>query len=317
MAIIIINLLVIFAQASAAPCSPQKADMLMVSCFPNKIIAIIPECPYGWEIYQLSLGGVCYNGVRISGYFRFVIPDLTPKNHSYCGTQSEYTEQKTPMYTFFNSIVSNDTTLTVRNQPVNYSFTCTYGAAYRLSTVSFHQNVATVFVRNGSTASFQSQVSLNFYTNSKFLFTKTPPFVFETSGIGSEVFAGVEAKGLSSRFKVVINDCWATPSLDPYYSTKWILIQDRCPTDDTVTIYENGKESRAMFKFNSFRFRHSLGVSKVWLHCDINVCDNEKLNCFQIKVPHVTVNRKIFCVLYSWYWDLPQYYYKAIVPFTR
>lgn len=61
----------------------------MVSCFPNAIIANIPECPYGWEIDQLSLGGVCYTGIHSPGYYRFIISDLTPKNHSYCGTQSE------------------------------------------------------------------------------------------------------------------------------------------------------------------------------------------------------------------------------------
>lgn len=64
-------------------------DYVMVSCFPNAIIANIPECPYGWEIDQLSLGGVCYTGIHSPGYYRFIISDLTPKNHSYCGTQSE------------------------------------------------------------------------------------------------------------------------------------------------------------------------------------------------------------------------------------
>lgn len=65
------------------------SDYVMVSCFPNAIIANVPECPYGWEIDQLSLGGVCYTGIHSPGYYRFIIPDLTPKNHSYCGTQSE------------------------------------------------------------------------------------------------------------------------------------------------------------------------------------------------------------------------------------
>lgn len=70
-------------------CPCLISDYVMVSCFPNAIIANVPECPYGWEIDQLSLGGVCYSGIHSPGYFRFIIPDLTPKNHSYCGTQSE------------------------------------------------------------------------------------------------------------------------------------------------------------------------------------------------------------------------------------
>lgn len=69
------------------------ADYVMVSCFPNAIIANVPECPYGWEIDQLSLGGVCYSGIHSPGFYRFIISDLTPKNHSYCGTQSEVRHQ--------------------------------------------------------------------------------------------------------------------------------------------------------------------------------------------------------------------------------
>lgn len=69
-------------------------DYVMVSCFPNAIIANVPECPYGWEIEQLSLGGVCYTGIHSSGFYRFIIPDLTPKNHSYCGTQSEVSSSR-------------------------------------------------------------------------------------------------------------------------------------------------------------------------------------------------------------------------------
>uniref|UniRef100_A0A3Q3E243 Tectorin beta n=1 Tax=Labrus bergylta TaxID=56723 RepID=A0A3Q3E243_9LABR len=256
-------------------CSPQKA-YVMVSCFPNAIIANVPECPYGWEIDQLSLGGVCYSGIRSPGYFRFVISDLTPKNHSYCGTLSEYIPGKDPRYIFYNSIVSNDTSLTVRNQPVNYTFSCIYRAAYLVNNAVFSQ-VATVYVNNGSLGTFRSQLSMSVFTNSKFLYARDAPYVIDTSEIGSEVFMGIEAKGLSN-FKVVINNCWATPT--PYSTDKkrWSLIFN-CPSDTTVTIFENAKDSRSMFKFNSFRFQRLEKVSTVWLHCEVTVCDGERLNC--------------------------------------
>ncbi|TDG97801.1 hypothetical protein EPR50_G00211500 [Perca flavescens] len=201
-------------------CSPQKADYVMVSCFPNAIIANVPECPYGWEIDQLSLGGVCYSGIHSPGYYRFIISDLTPKNHSYCGTQSEYMPGKDPKYVFYNSIVSNDTSLTVRNQPVNYTFNCMYRAAYLVNNAVFSQ-----------------------------------------------------------RFKVVLNNCWATPT--PYSTDKkrWSLIINSCSSDHTVTIFENAKDSRSMFKFNSFRFQRLEKVSTVWLHCEVQVCDGERLVC--------------------------------------
>ncbi|XP_029485503.1 beta-tectorin isoform X1 [Oncorhynchus nerka] len=270
-------------------CAPQKADYVMVSCFPNAIIANVPECPYGWEIGQLSLGGLCYSGVNSPGYFRFTIPDLTPKNNSYCGTHAEYIGGKDPKYVFYNSIVSNDTSLTVRNQPVNYTFSCTYRAAYLVNNAVFSQSVftkpfassrvATVFVNNGSLGTFSSQLSMNVFTNSKFLYAKDAPYVIDTSEIGSEVFIGMEAKGLSNRFKVVISNCWATPTPYSIDKKRWNLIINSCSYDKTVTIFENAKDSRSMFKFNSFRFQRQEKVSTVWLHCEVGVCDGEKLSC--------------------------------------
>lgn len=46
---------------------------------------------------------------------------------------------KDPKYIFFNSIVSNDTLLTVRHQPVNYTFSCVYRAAYLVNHAVFSQ----------------------------------------------------------------------------------------------------------------------------------------------------------------------------------
>ncbi|MGH0150293.1 UNVERIFIED_CONTAM: hypothetical protein FKN15_017274 [Acipenser sinensis] len=370
MAVVPVGLLAIFLPA-VWTCPPQKADFVMVSCFPNAIIANVLECPYGWEMNQLSLGGVCYSGINSPGYFRFAIPDLTPKNNSYCGTQSEYVGGKEPKYIFYNSIVSNDTSLTIRNQPVNYSFSCSYKASYLVNSAVFSQRVATVYINNGSVGSFRSQLSMNVFTNSKFLHTKDAPYTIDTSDIGSEVFIGIEAKGLSSRTflffalafqyvggkepkyifynSIVSNDTSLTIrnqpvnysfscsykasylvnsavfsqrvatvyinngsvgsfrsqlSMNVFTNSKFLHTKDApytidtsdigsevfigieakglsssCSVDNTATIFENGKDSRSMFKFNSFRFQLMEKVSTVWLHCQVQICDSEKRTC--------------------------------------
>ncbi|XP_054839891.1 beta-tectorin [Eublepharis macularius] len=267
---------VILARGVAASCNPNKADAILVYCYPKTIITKIPECPYGWEVNQLALGGVCYNGVHDSGYYQFTIPDLSPKNKSYCGTQSDF---KSSIYHFYNSITSNDSSVIVKSQPVNYSFTCTYHANYLVNHAAFDQRVATVHVKNGSSGSFESQLSLNFYTNAKFTTKKEAPFIVETADIGSDIFAGVEAKGLSARFKVVLTNCWATPSSEYFYQIQWPLITKGCATDSSIIVHENGKDSRATFQFNAFRFRNVPKLSKVWLHCETHVCDSEKFSC--------------------------------------
>nr|XP_020635637.1 beta-tectorin isoform X1 [Pogona vitticeps] len=251
-------------------------DVILVYCYPKAIITKIPECPYGWEVNQLALGGICYNGVHELGYYQFTIPDLSPKNKSYCGTQSDF---RSPVYHFYNSIVSNDSSVIVKSQPVNYTFTCTYHANYLVNHAAFDQRVATIHVKNGSAGSFESQLSLNFYSNAKFSSKKEAPFIVETSDIGSDVFTGVEAKGLSNRFKVVLTNCWATPSAEYFYPVQWPLIAKGCAADDSILVHENGKDSRATFQFNAFRFRNIPKLSKVWLHCETHVCDSEKFSC--------------------------------------
>lgn len=52
-----------------------------------------------------------------------------------------------------------------------------------------------------------------------------------------------------------------------------------CSSDSTVTIFENGKDSRSTFKFHSFRFQRLEKVSTVWLHCEVQVCDGDRLVC--------------------------------------
>ncbi|KAH0506984.1 Beta-tectorin [Microtus ochrogaster] len=118
----------------------------------------------------------------------------------------------------------------------------------------------------------------------KFSTKKEAPFILETSEIGSDLFAGVEAKGLSTRFKVVLNSCWATPSADFMYPLQWQLINKGCPTDETVFVHENGKDHRATFQFNAFRFQNIPKLSKVWLHCETFICDSEKLSCPVVRV---------------------------------
>lgn len=70
---------------------------MVVSCFANAIVADVPECPLGWQVEQLSLGGVCPSGVHSPGFYRFIIPDLTPGNRSYCGTTAEVSHWGGPL----------------------------------------------------------------------------------------------------------------------------------------------------------------------------------------------------------------------------
>ncbi|KFZ57598.1 Uromodulin, partial [Antrostomus carolinensis] len=68
----------------------------------------------------------------------------------------------------------------------------------------------------------------------------------------------------------IIEDCWATPSTDPYQDVHHKLIEKGCPHDETVT-YLNaiGESTTAKFSFQMFQF---VGYPEVFLHCRVRLC---------------------------------------------
>ncbi|KFP50776.1 Pancreatic secretory granule membrane major glycoprotein GP2, partial [Cathartes aura] len=67
-----------------------------------------------------------------------------------------------------------------------------------------------------------------------------------------------------------VEDCWATPSADPYQDVRHELIEKGCPHDETVT-YLNaiGESTTAKFSFQMFQF---VGYPEVFLHCLVRLC---------------------------------------------
>ncbi|XP_010215637.1 PREDICTED: uromodulin-like 1 [Tinamus guttatus] len=74
----------------------------------------------------------------------------------------------------------------------------------------------------------------------------------------------------NTKLKVVLTDCWATPtnnSVDPFSFT---FINNSCPIPNTyTTLLENGNSSKAQFKMKIFSFVNN---SVVYLHCKVRIC---------------------------------------------
>ncbi|NWR57705.1 GP2 protein, partial [Bucorvus abyssinicus] len=71
-------------------------------------------------------------------------------------------------------------------------------------------------------------------------------------------------------FLLSVEDCWATPSMDPYQDVRHELIEKGCPRDETV-MYLNaiGESTTAKFSFQMFQF---VGYPEVFLHCRVRLC---------------------------------------------
>ncbi|XP_011857967.1 PREDICTED: uromodulin-like 1 [Mandrillus leucophaeus] len=85
-----------------------------------------------------------------------------------------------------------------------------------------------------------------------------------------------------SNLKVVLMECWATPSSNARDPVTFSFINNSCPVPNTYTsVIENGNSSKAQFKLRIFSF---INNSIVYLHCKLRICMESpgatcKINC--------------------------------------
>uniref|UniRef100_A0A8B9XUJ5 Uromodulin like 1 n=1 Tax=Bos mutus grunniens TaxID=30521 RepID=A0A8B9XUJ5_BOSMU len=84
-----------------------------------------------------------------------------------------------------------------------------------------------------------------------------------------------------SNLKVVLTECWATPSSDARDPVMFGFINNSCPIPNTHTnVIENGNSNKARFKLKIFSF---INNSIVYLHCKLRICMEPgatcKINC--------------------------------------
>uniref|UniRef100_A0A8C8VIX0 ZP domain-containing protein n=1 Tax=Pelusios castaneus TaxID=367368 RepID=A0A8C8VIX0_9SAUR len=73
-----------------------------------------------------------------------------------------------------------------------------------------------------------------------------------------------------SNLKVVLNECWATPTSNSVDPLSFAFINNSCPVPETyTTMIENGNSRKAQFKLKIFSFVNN---SVVYLHCKIRIC---------------------------------------------
>ncbi|XP_004429682.1 PREDICTED: uromodulin-like 1 [Ceratotherium simum simum] len=91
-----------------------------------------------------------------------------------------------------------------------------------------------------------------------------------------------------SNLKVVLTECWATPSSNARDPVMFGFINNSCPIPNTHTnVIENGNSTKAQFKLKIFSF---INNSIVYLHCKLRICMESpgttcKINCNDFRSP--------------------------------
>ncbi|XP_032692060.1 pancreatic secretory granule membrane major glycoprotein GP2 [Lontra canadensis] len=86
-------------------------------------------------------------------------------------------------------------------------------------------------------------------------------------------------RGDTSRFNLLLRNCYATPTEDKTDPVKYFIIRNSCPNhyDSTIHVEENGVSSESRFSVQMFMFAGNYDL--VFLHCEIHLCDSLNEQC--------------------------------------
>ncbi|XP_027139595.1 pancreatic secretory granule membrane major glycoprotein GP2 [Larimichthys crocea] len=96
--------------------------------------------------------------------------------------------------------------------------------------------------------------------------------------VGSPLYVGVSVEEMHSSFVVVLEDCYATNSLNPDDPVRYYLIQNKCPTDRRqVSVTESGSSLHA--RFTALLFLLQDEYQDTFLHCSLSLCNQRSSSC--------------------------------------
>ncbi|NXO02483.1 UROM protein, partial [Rhinopomastus cyanomelas] len=198
----------------------------------------------------------------------FFAATLTGVNHTACGSVIQQNGSHVSYSNVIKSQQEVSRSVISRNFQLEVHFSCIY---------AYEQVVKVPFALTAVDKLVQFVVREGYFNVTMRLY-KTPsylqPYHLPTATISVMdtlyVLLKIEGQHQPKYFVLSVEDCWATPSADPYQDVRHELIQRGCPHDKTV-MYLNaiGESSASKFSFQMFRFA---GYPEVFLHCRVRLC---------------------------------------------
>merc|ERR1712227_314657 len=197
-----------------------------------------------------------------------------------CGTQ--YVDDKDGKITFWNVVQytpPNDSPIT-RDADGLYNFSCIYdmsvnGQEFELSLS--HKIIAapvdTIWFE-GQTAEGQFRATMELFQDSDYENSFRGSAV--TLSLEQRLYIDVSLEAADPEVLLKVIRCWATPSSHADAQIRHTLINEGCPTDETVRMNDSPDRNSARWESQMFQF---VDESQVWLHCDIQACDSRKYQC--------------------------------------
>lgn len=177
-----------------------------------------------------------------------------------CGTEVETNVTNTIVKTILRNDVSAQGV--IHHLKVASPIHCVFQNDLLTSSGYTAEGLYTIFEDLHGSGHFRTEMQL-------FIGNSPIPKNFSVSA-SDDVLIEVGIQRTDSKLKVVLTDCWATPtnnSVDPF---SFAFISNSCPIPNTyTTLLENGNSNKAQFKMKIFSFVNN---SVVYLHCKIRIC---------------------------------------------
>ncbi|NXL60950.1 UROL1 protein, partial [Chordeiles acutipennis] len=177
-----------------------------------------------------------------------------------CGTEVETNMTNTIVKTILRNDVSGRGV--IHHLKVASPIHCVFQNDLLTSSGYTAEGLYTIFEDLHGSGHFRTEMQL-------FIGNSPIPKNFSVSA-SDDVLIEVGIQRADSKLKVVLTDCWATPTNNSVDSLSFTFISNSCPIPNTyTTLLENGNSSKAQFKMKIFSFVNN---SVVYLHCKIRIC---------------------------------------------
>ncbi|XP_787776.4 complement factor H [Strongylocentrotus purpuratus] len=250
-------------------------DLITLTCASDSFTVQVPKALLdGLKPEELVLeNNVNCTGVNDSSDFVNITSKLGE-----CGTELTETtvtgDGKTYYYDVYkNRVVAYSPTGVVNGPTVDLPITCTYDREQLVDGVSYKLQNYTISRSLSEDGTYQ----FRFFIYEDVSFGTVIDNSVVHVDLDEDVFFGISLQGGGGSLRVNAQTCWATPSYSSTDNTRWDLVSDGCPMDDSLMFIED--TNRALFSLSSFRFLDQ--GDSVYIHCDVLVCELKNSQCKQ------------------------------------
>jgi len=186
--------------------------------------------------------------------------------------------------------VADDAIIT-KVREIEIPFSCSYKNSGDATAVGVRPDTRKLVFDEDGKGNFT--VALDMFPDDKFVTAYTQRDYPVEVKLRQYLYFQASVKSKDKTLSSLAENCYATPAQDRNHATKYYLIKDGCPVDETTFIMESSKVGVSRFMTEGFKFIADHPF--VFVHCHIRICDagNSNSRCAQGCVEELRKRRDV------------------------